>query len=313
MNLTLHKVLLSFSLVLSLILSGCTTFQIVDLKPQTLPSGYVKHPTKAVVGVETMEIVGGEYRDADAWQQGLDDVLRGEGVFKTIFHPLVNKDKDKINLLIRGKVSGDFRYDGAKNFFTWWPGGLVFAPNWRGTRYMYDAYADVEVIDIYTGKVLGTYHAESSHELFHKSNNPGPFIAALVIVPGVVKGAMSVSPRTKYRQLMYEVAYPNLWKKIAMQIDEDQSKIYSQRIAPLKAKCGQHLNEAPEVGMVWSKFIACQTRRYRLSGQETVKSGFVSVYTSYDRSLRIHVAKDGRITRWFVLKKRKREPSSNVY
>lgn len=100
-------------------------------------------------------------------------------------------------------MSGDFRDNAAKNFFTWWRGAIVFTHNWRSSRYIYDVLADIEVID-----------AESSHELVHKSGNPFPFLAASAIVPGVIKGNLSSSPRLKYRQQMYDVAYPNLWKKL---------------------------------------------------------------------------------------------------
>ncbi len=70
---------------------------------------------------------------------------------------------------------------------------------------------------------------------------------------------MSVSPRAKYREQMYEVAYPDLWKKIATKIGEDQSKKYSQKFAALQNRCGSHLDQAPEVGLLRSEFIACRS------------------------------------------------------
>ena len=270
-----QKMFLCLSFFL-LFMTGCTTFQIVDLKPQALISSNPEYSTNAIAGVETMSIIHSEYSDAGQWQQGLADVLRDEGVFKSVSHPYI--DKDNIDILISGDVGGDFRHHGAKNFFTWWPGPFIFAHNWRGTRYIYDAYANVKVTDANSGEILGEFHAESSHELIHKSNNPGPIIGALVILPGVIKGGMSVSPRVKYRGQMYEVAYPNLWKKIAIKIDEDQSKKYNQRVSSLKEMCGLRLDQTPEVGMIWSDFISCQTRNYRLLGQEPMASGVVSVY-----------------------------------
>lgn len=194
---------------------------------------------------------------------------------------------------------------GQRIFLPGWPGPFIFAPNWRGTRYIYDAHADIKLTDASSGEFLGEYHAESSHELIHKSNNPGPIFAAITIIPGLIKGGMSVSPRTKYRQQMYEVAYPNLWKKIAIQIDEDQSAKYFQKKAALESDCGIHLNQVPEVGMFWPDFIYCQTYKYNLLGQEPMESGVVSVYTRDDRYYRIHVSKDRYIIRWFVQKKRK--------
>lgn len=293
-----HKILFSWPIIL-LFISGCTTFKIVDLKPEALISS-TGHPTTTIAGVETIQVTNGEYRDAERWQQGLAEALRDEGAFKSVAHSYI--DKENIDILIRGEVEGKFRHQGAKNFFTWWPGPLIFAHNWRGTRYIYDAHANIEVIDASTGKLLGEYQAESSHELIHKSANPGPMIAALTIIPGVIKGAMSVSPRKKYRTLMYKVAYPNLWKKMAIKIDEDQSKRNFQRVVLLKGQCGLRLDATPEVGMVWSEFISCQTRNYRLSGQKSMESGVVSVYIRNDRYYRIHVSKDDRIVSWFVKK-----------
>lgn len=302
MNYNPHKKLL-FLLFILLFITGCTTFDIVDLKPQALPSSNSEYSTTAIAGVETIYVIDSEYRDASGWEQGLAEALRDEGVFISVSHPYINKEN--IDILFSGEVEGEFRHHGAKNFFTWWPGPFIFAHNWRGTRYIYDARADIKAIDASTGELLGEYHAESSHELIHQSNNPGPLISALVIIPGIIKGAISVSPREKYRQQMYEVAYPNLWKKIAIKIDEDQSKKHSQRVASLEGKCGRHLDEAPEVGMVWSEFTSCQTRKYRLLGQELIESGVVSVYIRNDRYFRVHISKDGRIVRWYVKKQRK--------
>ncbi len=281
-------------------MTGCTTFQIVDLKPQVLVSGNLEHSVNSIAGIETIRVIDSEYRDAGEWEQGLADVLRDKGVFKSVSYPYI--DKGNIDIIISGEMEGEFRHHGAKNFFTWWPGPLLLAHSWRGTRYIYDAHADIKAIDANTGELLGEYHAESSYELIHRSYNPGHVLGALLIIPGVVKGGINVSPREKYRQQIYEVVYPNLWEKIAINMDEDLSKKQSQRIVSLKDKCGRHFDETPEIGMVWSEFISCQTRKYGFSGQETIEGSVVSVYTSNDRYFRIYVAKGGHITRWFVKK-----------
>jgi len=69
---------------------------------------------------------------------------------------------------------------------------------------------------------------------------------------------VSTFPRPLYREQIYEVVYPALWKKMAILIDEGQSKIYSQRIASLKDQCGIRFNEEIAVGMIWSEFVSCQ-------------------------------------------------------
>ena len=173
MKFRLNIILLSYAFLIS----GCTTFQIVDLNSKFLPSTTGKAKTNIVVGIDSLS-VGGKYTDAGKWQQGLVDVLSNEGVFRKVSHPYLKNEN--VDLIIRGEVGGDFRHHGAKNFFTWWPGPFILTHHWRGTRYIYDAYADIDVIDINSGDVLGSYHAESSHELIHKSASPGPFFAALI-------------------------------------------------------------------------------------------------------------------------------------
>lgn len=92
-------------------------------------------------------------------------------------------------------------------------------------------------------------------------------------------------------------------EKIAVRITEDYVKMHSQRNARLQEKCGSHLDRKPQIGMVWSVFISCQTRQFRLLGQESMASVVVSVYLNDDKALRLHVTNDGRIVRWYVPKR----------
>lgn len=292
---------ISILFVLVILISGCTTFEVRNLDSEPSIHSSIQAKTNLIVGIDTLK-VSGKYNDAEKWQQGLDDVLRNEGVFKQVSHPYINKGN--LDLIIRGKVGDEFRKHGARNFFTWWPGPLILAHHWRGTHYIYDATADIEVVDALSRNVLDRYHAESSYELIHKSASPGPFFAALFIVPGVIKGAMTVSPRGKYRQFLYEAVYPNLWQQISQQIVADQSKRFIARIEKQRELCGDNLDAEPQIGQLWSEFVACQTQKYKLLGQETRDSGTVSVYLSQDRSLRIHVDENERIARWFIPKKR---------
>ena len=149
MNLSRCKLLLYFSFIV-LTMSGCSSLRIADLKPETLTSNSIKASTNVIVGIESIATIDSEYHDAGKWEQGLAEALRNEGVFSTVYHP--NIDKDKIDILISGKVGGSFQYSGAKNFFTWWPGAIILAHGWRGTRYTYDAYADVKLINVHTGR-----------------------------------------------------------------------------------------------------------------------------------------------------------------
>jgi len=299
MNLNLTKRFLLATFFLTFLISGCSSLKVVDLNPQPLVSNNVQHDTDIIVSIDPIEIVAGGYKDAEKWQQGLGDVLRNERIFHIISPSIKDKYTD---LLIRGKVSGIFRHNGTKNFFTWWPGPLIFAQGWRGTRYIYDAISDIEIVDAKSDKVLGSYHAESTYELIHKSYNPWHFFGTLFIIPGTIKAAVSTTPRVLYRQKIYEAVYPALWKKMALLINEGQSKIFSERIATQKDKCGVKFNEDIKVGMIWTEFASCQTSNFDFLGQQTMESGVVSIYVKKDKSLRVHVGSDGRIIRWYIAK-----------
>ena len=305
MNSNQHKVFLSFVLLSTFFINGCSSLNVIDIKQQQyVPISGIKNLPNIMVGVKPLEIVGNSsYRDAEKWQQGLVDVLREKRIFKSVSQSRVNRKS--FDLIIRGTVNGNFRQNGSKNFFTWWPGPIFFAQGWRGTQFIYDAQSDIEVVDAKTKEVLGIYHAESSYQLSHRSYNPWHLFGALMIIPGIIKGAINVDPRANYRELIYQDAYPNLWEKISNGIVNDLSKIYSHRMDSLKKKCGDLLNQELEIGMVWSEFVSCQTQKYRLLGQETRESGTVSVYLSDDKSLRVHVDSNNRVVRWFVPRKRK--------
>lgn len=288
-------------IVYILLMTGCTTFQIVDLNESVANQVGGLKANSDRVGVQPLE-VSNDYGDAVTFQQDLANALRREGVFNNISHP-VNAN-DNVELLIRGKVSGKFRKNGAKNFFTWWPGPLIFAHNWRGTRFVYDAFADIELINAGTGEVLGNYHAESAHELIHKSAGPGPFIGALVIIPGVIKGAVSVSPRGKYRKKLYEATYTGLWHKVAVMIAQDQEVRDANNIAEMQDKCGKEFDAQPQIGGVWANFLACQSRQFRMLGQQPTETGIATVYVSDDQQLQVHVTADGKIVGWYVFEKK---------
>jgi len=87
MKLCAKNILFIFIAIFSLLISACKTFQIVDLKQQSLTSNNLKHSINSSAGVETIQVAGGGYGDATKWQQGLADALRKEGVFKTVSYP----------------------------------------------------------------------------------------------------------------------------------------------------------------------------------------------------------------------------------
>lgn len=57
--------------------------------------------------------------------------------------------------------------------------------------------------------------------------------------------------------------------------------------------------------MIWSDFAFCQSSKFDFLGQQLMESTMVSIYLSKDKSLRVHVANDDRIIRWYIAKKPK--------
>ncbi len=298
------RIIICFLPCCFLILSGCTTFQINELDPKTTWEGGQADPTlEEVIGVEKIAITSNdEYGDAENWQQSLSESLKKDGGFNYIVFPYYSEAD--VDLIVRGQVSGQFRNRGFLNFITWWPGPFLLMHNWRGTRFIFDAQANVELIDKKLNTVIKTYHATTSHEMIHRSNNPGPIFGAVIFIPGVIKGIMSAWPREKYRKEVYEVAYPALWKKISQEIANDQAKRYAEQLTSLRTKCGSQVNETPESGMPWEHYVSCQTRHFVLLGKQNSTAGEALIYENIGKSIRIQVI-DGKIAQWFNPKTKK--------
>jgi len=281
------------------ILSGCAA-KFVDLTPTApipRPAGL---PFDDSVGIESIRVDAGADAETKRWQGDLAGVLRKETIFQRVDDPC--RSDDPTNLLLRAKVSGRFRGGGGYgflNFLTWFPGPFLFTHNWRGTRFEYEARADVELIDAQTREVVGNYEAQKAYKLIHRSSNPGPMFGAMVIIPGVVKATVSTWPREKYRRMFYEKTYPELWELIAARMANDRAGYYEQRRTERRERCGHRLDADPVVGSTWTDFQACQTRSFTLAGQEPSEAGTVTVYVNAARSLKVHVI-DGRIARWLV-------------
>jgi hypothetical protein len=281
------------------LLSGCTTLKIVNLKPEDVakPTGL---PFEDSVAIESMVGDPGADAETETWQKNFAEVLRKEHIFDRVDDPY--RRGKPTNLLLRGKVTGRFRGGGGYgflNFLTWFPGPFLLMHNWRGTRFEYVARADVELVETQTQQVVGDYTAETAHKLIHRSSNPGPIFAAIIIIPGVVKAIVSTWPREQYRQMIYEKAYGDLWELMAVRIANDRASYYADRLQERRERCGNRLGADPVVGSTWGEFEACQTSKFTVGRQEASGSGTVTVYVNADRSLEIHV-EDGKIVRWFV-------------
>jgi hypothetical protein len=194
--------------------TACTPF-VENMKPGNVPGQF--RPTNAYQ--LTVAVTGPKLRGAGSsggLEEGFADFLANEQLFRRVIYPY--KDgRDDVDLIFRVKAEGDFRSGGMKNFFTWFPGGLLFAPAFRGTRWEYDSTAEIAVLDGRTKNSFGNYRASTSHAVVHRSASPSPILTAL-IVPAIIKGSKVTKPKRPYTTLVFKESYSDLWKQIGGQI-----------------------------------------------------------------------------------------------
>ena len=222
------RVALSLALCASLV-SACKA-KVVNLKPESVPPRFRPigaYPLRVAVTGSNLRGAG----SSGGTEEGLADFLANEQIFTDIVYPY-HDGQDEVDVILQARVDGDFRGGGAANFFTWFPGGLLLIPNFRGTRWTYEAHATVDALDAHTKQPIGHYVAETLHESIHRSASPGPFFSAALIIPAVIKGARVASPRRPYTNMLYAEAYPDLWKQIGAQIiaQEPQYLAISERV-----------------------------------------------------------------------------------
>jgi len=276
--------------------------QVSSLKVAPATPRWSSTPFPASVTVEPFRIRDGGYLLGDEQrlseqfsEQGLARVLHDHRAFARTYSG--NGARASTDLLLRGDVVARWNPNGVANFFVWWPGGLVLAPNWYGTRMEYFADASIDLIDVRTGERRATYQASTAHEVIHRSATPGPFFGAAIIVPNVVRGARLSRPREPYPGVVYPVAYSQLWEDIAAQIVEERSGVYASEARAQRERCGSQLDLPPRLGQRWSEFVRCQSNYYELEAEVQLAEGSASVFVQTESGSRISVV-DDEIVRW---------------
>jgi hypothetical protein len=257
-------------------------------------------PFPASVTVEPFEVphsgddrsdrIFARYRDP-----ALTKLLREHRVFAR-----TEKEADQsfpTDLVLRGEIRARWDPLSSDNFFTWWPGGLVLAPHWRGTRMQFFAEAQTELVDTRTGEVVGRYEASTAHEVVHRSASPGPFFGAALIFPNVIRGARLTYPRERYKRVMYPIAYPELWQQIAGRIVGDLGDMYAAGAKARGERCGDRLDLPPRIGEPWTEFVSCQSDYYEHFAEAKLEEEIASVFVNAEDGSRIYVV-DDEIVRW---------------
>jgi len=275
--------------------------RITSLEPELALPAWPIAPFPGRVAVEPLLVHDGGYLagDADRLQQsfevgGLSESLRRNRVFSWVDPG--DGSEQQSDLLIRGEMTGGWDPRAAANLTTWFPGGLVFAPNWYGTRQNYVAEARVDVIVRATGEHLGHYAARTNHELVHRSGSPGPFFGAAIIVPNVMRGVRLARPRSRYKQLMYPAAHTRLWDELAAQIAADARVIQVAAAKAQRARCGASIDRPPTIGQAWSKFVTCQSADFSLQSEQNARNRVTAVFVDAVGGIQVTVV-DDRIVR----------------
>ena len=147
------------------------------------------------------------------------------------------------------------------------------------------------------GEVSGTYEASTAQEVVHRSASPGPFFGAAIIFPNVVRGARLTYPRERYTQVMYPIAYSDLWQQIAGQIVDDLEGQYASGAKARAERCGDRLGLPPRIGQPWTEFVSCQSGYYEHLADAVLDDGSASVFIHAESGFRIYVI-DDEIVSW---------------
>ncbi len=129
-------------------------------------------------------------------ESGLVRALDETRSFSRVLWP---DSEEAADLVLRGRIEARWSGSGVANFFTYWPGGLVFAPAWNGHRWKFRTSAKMELVDTRSGKVVGNYTADTEYGLVHRTGNPLHFFGAVFAPLGILQGALRTWPRGSTR------------------------------------------------------------------------------------------------------------------
>lgn len=284
------------------LLAGCGP-KVYDLSPGKLPPDFAqKLPFSKTIGVEEFSSTHKITIEDKTPGGQIANMLVKNKIFEKVIYPY-NNENENVDIILKGKIKTNWKSTGFLNFITWFPGPLLFMPNWRGTRFIYELNTEIELIDADSGKTAGQYQTSTLHKLIHRSGNPiGHIFGAALIIPGVVKGSLNIWPRRRYRKMIWDKSYPDLWARAVGQMVNDLEKWQAAREVEMRARCSNRYDHDPVNGDSWQNFVACQNNSFNLASQESTPNGINSVYVRYDGAIYVHVFND-KITKWKFVKK----------
>ena len=271
--------------------------RIASLEPETALPPWPEAPFPGTIAVEPLRVRYGGYMqgDAELLQESLEKGSLAEALRRNrIFAWVDSGDGAELasDLVIRGEVLAGWDPRASANFATWFPGGLVLAPNWYGTRMEYYTEARIDLFVRSSGEHLGSFQARTGHEVVHRSGSPGPFFGAVVIVPNVMRGVRLAHPRSRYEQLMYPAAHARLWDEVAARIASDPGAIYAAAANAQRERCGTRLDQPPTIGRAWSKFVACQSAYFAPNSEPAERGEVSAVFLDAANGIQVTVVND---------------------
>jgi len=291
----------ALSIGLLIVCTACAP-KVTSLRSAPTSVRWPASPLPTSVMIEQIKLRDGEHLGSD--KKKFSELIDKDGLARALIEHRVfarsyvaGDNKMSTDLILRGDVVTRWDPRGATNFFVWWPGGIVLAPHWYGTRMQYFMEANIELVDASTGVRQASYQASTAHQITHRSASPGPFFGALIIIPNVIRGARLTKPRERYRDEIYPVAFKELWEEIAAQIAADRTDAYGAVATAQRERCGSKLNLPPRVGQQWSEFASCQTNYYELEAEVQLAEGAVAVFVDTASGSKVSVV-DSKIVRY---------------
>lgn len=277
---------------------GCSNLGVERVGTSPSPPQIRSSPDLPLPAVLRVKRVVPSARDA-----GLDPEKHLDGLLvpalNDVFALVIHQGTSRVppDLIAQTRVIGSWDTNGGANFAAYFPGGLIFAPGWYGTRMTYSTRAEVDLVDARTKEVVSQYTAESQHMMTFTNWHPGHFVGAAIVVGGVVRGSLATFPRALYKSKVYEVAYPALWRSLVEQIIEDRLPLHAAALAERRSSCGTEFDAEPAIGQSWSAFSACQSRYYFKTKEANTDQGIATIYEDRTGTPSFFVI-DDRIAYW---------------
>jgi len=230
--------------------------------------------------------------DALALRAEVIKSLRAINLFESVVtsrNPSVQTD-----FVLRGEAAFHWSDSGTQNFLTYFPGGLIFAPGWRGLRWDLRIDSTWALLDNRTGEIVGRYAVDTAHEIVRPSGSPWHFLSNLLIVPGAITASRYARVQQTTKDRTHAVALPSLSRRLVGELTEDRRPEWEADLSRRRDGCGDDFDAPPTADQDWAQFRACQSHAYLRQRQTDAAAADANVYHDSTGRWRVRV-RDGVI------------------